>query len=48
MFLSKARALIIKEKNIAQKNQSYENFENKWKEFTFIYDFRGPDVLWPF
>ena len=48
LFFSKVRALIIKEKYMSQKSQSYEKFEEKWKEFTFIYDFRGPDVQWSF
>ena len=43
------RAFIITEGiYMSQKSQIYEKFEEKWKEFTFIYDFSGPDVQWSF
>ena len=40
----KIRSLIIKEKYIAQQNDNFSTFNNKWENYTSIYDFRGPDV----
>ena len=48
LFLCKIRALMIKEKIMFQKRGGYSTFEEKWKDYVFIYDFRGPDKLWPF
>ena len=42
-FLNQVRLMIIKEKAIFMKNDNYTFFEEKWKNFTAIYDFRGPD-----
>ena len=44
LFFNKLRKLIIKEKRIFTQNNKYEKFCEKWKDFTSIYDFRGPDV----
>ena len=44
-FLSKIRALIMREKIIAEKNNQLEIFYTKWNKFTAIYDFRGPDII---
>ena len=44
LFFNKLRKLIIKEKRIFTENNKYEKFCEKWKDFTSIYDFRGPDV----
>ena len=44
LYFSRIKSLIIKEKKIAIKNDKYDNFSNKWKEFTCIYDFMGPDI----
>jgi hypothetical protein len=38
------RSLIIKEKIIALYTDKYEKFIEKWKAFTDIYDYRGPDM----
>ena len=45
IFLLKIRNLIIKEKIIAQRDSNFSAFCIKWKFFTNIYDFRGPDPL---
>ena len=47
MFECKVRALMIKEKIVFQRKNGYDIFEDKWRDFTYIYDFRGPDILWP-
>ena len=44
-FFSKIRALIIREKYVAEKNDQLETFYKKWNKFTAIYDFRGPDLI---
>ena len=44
-FYNKLRNIIIKEKNMAKGDFKYEKFVEKWKYFTSIYDFRGPDVI---
>ena len=41
----KMRALIMREKTIAEKNDHLEIFYTKWNKFTAIYDFRGPDLI---
>ena len=47
LFEYKVRALMIKEKKVFQRKNGYSIFEEKWRDFTYIYDFRGPDLLWP-
>ena len=42
-FKTKIMHLIIKEKRIALLNDSFESFADKWKDFSDIYDFMGPD-----
>ena len=42
-FKAKLRNLIIKEKQIVF-NYNVDKFSSKWKNFTNIYDFRGPDL----
>ena len=42
-FYRSIKRTIIKEKEIARGKTRYDKFENKWKNFTSIYDFRGPD-----
>ena len=37
-------ARIKKEKAIALTNKKYDEFDDKWKVFTPIYDYRGPDI----
>ena len=44
LYFSRVRFLIIKEKEISSKSKKYEDFLNKWNDFTSIYDFRGPDA----
>ena len=44
LFMERIRMLIIKEKGIFLRKRSFEAFHEKWKNFVFIYDFRGPDV----
>ena len=41
---SKVRVLIIKEKSIAISNNRLEAFQDKWKNYTAIYDYRGSDL----
>ena len=43
-FTSILRSLIIKEKIIALYSDKYEKFDEKWKVFRDIYDYRGPDM----
>ena len=43
-FRSKIKSVIIKEKVIAQTNDSFPAFNEKWDTFTAFYDFRGPDM----
>ena len=43
-YICQTRSLIIKEKQIALKNNKLDNFSSKWEQFTMIYDFRGPDA----
>jgi hypothetical protein len=43
-FICQTRSLIIKEKQIALKNNKLDNFFTKWEHFIMIYDFRGPDA----
>ena len=42
-FLSSLRNMIKKEKLIYLKQDKYSLFEEKWKDYIDIYDFRGPD-----
>ena len=44
-FYNKVRNIIIKEKQMARGSMRYERFVEKWKNFTMVYDFRGPDLL---
>ena len=44
-FINKVRSLIIKEKSIFYRRGKYEKFEEKWADFIYIYDFRGPDCI---
>ena len=43
-IISKILRIIIKEKNCVNSKKMYELFVKKWENFTFIYDFRGPDL----
>ena len=40
-FRSKIKSVIIKEKVIAQTNDRFPAFNEKWDTFTAFYDFRG-------
>ena len=42
-FLGKIRRLMIKEKHIMICNDNFEYYDTKWKEFTSVYDYHGPD-----
>ena len=42
-FQRRIMHLIIKEKIIALKTESFESFRVKWGNFTEFYDFYGPD-----
>ena len=42
-FIVKIRKIMIKEKDIMITNDHYDEFVEKWKMFTPIYDFNGPD-----
>ena len=42
-FKTKIMHLMIKEKRIALLYDSFESFADKWKDFSDIYDFMGPD-----
>ena len=44
LFMERIRALIVKEKGIFLRKKSFETFQEKWKKFVYIYDFRGPDL----
>ena len=44
LFFHRIRALVIKEKTISLSKNTFGNFEKKWKHYTSIYDFRGPDL----
>ena len=44
-FYNKVRTLIIKEKHMTKGEYGYEIFVEKWKNFSNIYDFRGPDMF---
>ena len=44
-FLGVVRNVMIKEKALARNAIRYSRYEEKWKLFTNIYDFRGPDNL---
>ena len=43
LFWNQVRNLIKKEKIVKLKVNRLDEFEDKWKDFTKIYDFRGPD-----
>ena len=43
-FIEKIRKKSIKEKACIKSDQMYNKFVEKWKEFTTIYDFHGPDL----
>ena len=43
IFISKVKKLMIKEKHVALSKNSFYKFQDKWKDFCIIYDFRGPD-----
>ena len=43
-FENKIRNLIIKEKHVMIKKGKFEPFSEKWKNFTNIYDYFGPDL----
>ena len=38
------KRLIVKEKILMGIRNEYEKFNEKWGNFTSIYDFRGPDI----
>ena len=42
-FIKTIKSIIIKEKTIAVYSDTYSTFDEKWKLFTSIYDYRGPD-----
>ena len=42
-FIVKIRKIMIKEKDIMITNEHYDEFVEKWKMFTTIYDFNGLD-----
>ena len=42
-FWNQIKNLIKKEKIVKSRLNKYSEFEDKWKDFTQIYDFRGPD-----
>ena len=44
-FLNQIRALMRKEKSIFYRKKEYVKFEEKWANFIYIYDFRGPDCI---
>ena len=44
-FYSIVRRVIMTEKKLAKTSIKYDIFAEKWKFFTEIYDFRGPDDL---
>ena len=44
LFFQRIRILMIKEKLISAQRNSYDLFDQKWKNFTKIYDYRGPDI----
>ena len=44
-FYKKVRGVIKTEKKLAISPLKYDIFVEKWKFFTEIYDFRGPDNL---
>jgi hypothetical protein len=39
----KVKSVIIKEKIIAQSTDQLPLFNEKWENYTAIYDYRGPD-----
>ena len=43
IFFARIEKIILKEKFIAVTNKKYDDFDEKWKMFTPIYDYRGPD-----
>ena len=43
-FFEKIRKIMIKEKACIKTDKMYKQFVEKWKDFTAIYDFRGPDL----
>ena len=43
-YLARIKKIILKEKYVALFNNKYDAFDEKWEKFTFIYDYRGPDV----
>ena len=43
-FQTTLRALMIKEKTNALSSNKMGTFNEKWKNYTSIYDFRGPDM----
>ena len=43
LLKSKIKSVIIKEKIIAQSKDQLPLFDEKWENYTAIYDFRGPD-----
>ena len=44
IYLARIKKIILKEKYVALFNNKYDAFDEKWEKFTFIYDYRGPDV----
>ena len=43
-FIEKIRKIMIKEKACIKSDQMYIQFVEKWKDYTAIYDCRGPDL----
>ena len=41
---NKVKTLMIKEKTIALRKNRLSSFNEKWEQYTAIYDFRGPDM----
>ena len=42
-FFGKIRRIMIKEKHIMICNDNFDSYDTKWKEFTSVYDYHGPD-----
>jgi len=44
IYFARIKKIMLKEKTIALTNKKYDEFDDKWKVFTPIYDYRGPDI----
>ena len=44
IYFARIKKIILREKDIALLSNKYDEFDEKWENFTYIYDYRGPDI----